>query len=82
MHQKHGVSVRPSGRRGRRVSGRRVGSRHGHREELQRGHILVRVDVRVGRARHSHQRCIRPSDRHVGDVNAHHARNPNDHRVE
>ena len=49
---------------------------------LPHGHSLVRVDVRVGRARHSHQRCIRPSDHHVGDVNAHHARNPNDLRVE
>ena len=82
MHQKHGVSVRPSGRRGRRASVHRVDSRCDPHVGLPHGRSLVRVDVRVGRARHSHQRCIRPSDRHVGDVNAHHARNPNDHRVE
>ena len=82
MHQKHGVSVRPSGRRGRRVSGRRVGSRHGHREELQRGHNWVRVDARVGRAPRSHQQYIHPNGPRADDVDAHRARNPNDRHGE
>jgi len=50
--------------------------------ELPHGHSLVRVDVRVQHARGSLRRCIRPSDRRVGDVNAHHARNPNDRHGE
>jgi len=43
---------------------------------------LAHADVRVGRARRILQQRIRPNDRHVGDVDAHRVRNPNDHRVE
>jgi len=82
LHQKHRVSVRPSGRRGRRVSVHRVDSRHGHREELQRGHNWDRVDVRVGRAPRTHRQCTRPNDHHVDDVDDHHARNPDDRHGE
>lgn len=82
LHQKHGVSVRPSGRRGRRVSDHRVGSQHGRREELRHGHNWDRVGARVGRARHNRRLCTRPNGHRVGDVDAHRARNPNDRHGE
>lgn len=43
---------------------------------------MVHVDDRVGRAQRNHQQSIRPNGRHVDDVVAHRARNPNDHHGE
>ncbi len=81
-HQKHRVSVRPSGRRGLRVSGHRVNSRCGRRGRLQHDHNLAHVGARVGRAQHNHRLCIHPNGHHADGADAHRARNRDDRHGE
>jgi hypothetical protein len=77
-HQNHRFSVRPSGRRERRVSDHRECNQCGRHGVLRHDHNWVHVGDRVAHARRNPPWCIHPNGHRADDVDDRHARNPSD----